>query len=128
MISKTYVAVFSRPLDQELITQCALSWVARFEKVEQLVPQNGFGGDHGLSITQAADLMWAPHLQFRVTQGLDFSWIYLTMDRRAIETSSLPSDEIAICLDVLLELPHVTEIVDGLDERRLDELEAEGIL
>ncbi len=128
MTSKTYVAVFAQPLDQTLIEGCVTSWLERFESVEQLVPENGFGADYGLAITKLEDLMWAPHLQFRVTQGIDFSWVYVTMDKRAIETTSLPSDEISLCLDVLLELPQVTEIVDGSDDRRLDELERKKIL
>lgn len=129
MISKSYVAVFSQPLNQSLIEKCVLSWLERFSTVEQLVPEKGgLGADYGLAITKIEDLMWAEHLQFRVTEGIDFTWIYLTIDRRAIETTGLPSDNISLHLDVLLELPFVTEIVDGAEERRLDQLEAEGLL
>ena len=128
MINKTYVAVFSQPLTQTLIEQCVTSWLERFESVEQLVPENGFGADYGLAITKLEDLMWAEHLQFRVSQGIDFTWIYVTMNRRAIETTGLPTEDISLYLDVLLELPSVTELVDGIDEHRLDELEKEGIL
>ena len=128
MINKTFVAVFTQPLDQALLEQCVKSWLERFESVEQLVPENGFGADYGLAITRVEDLMWAPHLQFRITQGIDFAWVYVTMKRRAMETTALPSDDISVGLDVLLELPGVSEIVDGNDDRRLDELEKEGIL
>ena len=128
MTNKTFVAVLSEPLTQVLVEKCALSWIERFDTLEQLVPENGFGADYGLAITKAEDLMWAPHLQFRVSHGIDFTWIYLTLDRRAIETTGFPNESISLCLEVLLELPSVVEIIDGVDEKRLDALEKEGLL
>jgi hypothetical protein len=63
-----------------------------------------------------------------VIQGDDFSRAYLTRNRRVIETTGLPNEKIALCLDILLELTGVTEIVDQSDDRRLDELERDGLM
>lgn len=68
------------------------------------------------------------HLQFRVIQGDDFSWAYLTRGRRVIETTGLPNEKIPLSLDILLELTGVTEVVDQSDDRRLDELERDGLM
>ena len=48
--------------------------------------------------------------------------------RRVIETSGLPNEKIPLSLDVLLELTGVTEVVDQSDDRRLDELERDGLM
>jgi hypothetical protein len=40
----------------------------------------------------------------------------------------LPHEKIALCLDILLEIQGVTEIVDQSDDRRLDELERDGLM
>ena len=85
-------------------------------------------GNTTTAIRQPQDLIPADHLQFRVIQGGDFAWAYLTRGRRVIETTGLPQEKIALCLDMLLELPGVTEIVDQHDDRRLDELERDGLM
>ena len=38
------------------------------------------------------------------------------------------NEKIALCLDILLELAGITEIVDQHDDRRLDELERDGLM
>src|SRR5262245_33830042 len=127
MISKGYVAIFSEAHTKKNVTAFVKSWLERFQKVEQVTPE---GGTHigTLTIQSPTDLMWSEHLQFRVTNGDEFTWIYLTLNRRAIETTGLPADEIALCLDVLMELPHVTEVIDAHNDKRLDQCEAEGLL
>ncbi len=129
MISQGYVAVFAKPLTRELISSCVESWLTRFEGIEQVAPHTGSGPGFTLKVKSPADVMWAADsLQFRVLQDASFAWLYLTQNRQAIETTGLPDEGGSLCLDVLLELPHVTEIVREEDERRLDELEAEGLL
>jgi len=127
MISHGYVAVFAEPHSVDSIRKILESWLARFEKVEQVVP-GVQAGNTTTAIQQPQDLIPADHLQFRVIQGGDFAWAYLTRGRRVIETTGLPQEKIALCLDILLELPGVTEIVDQHDDRRLDELERDGLM
>ena len=127
MISHGYVAVFAEPHTDDSIRKILESWLARFEKVEQVVP-GVQAGNTTTAIQQPLDLIPADHLQFRVIQGGDFAWAYLTRGRRVIETTGLPQEKIALCLDILLELPGVTEIVDQHDDRRLDELERDGLM
>ena len=127
MISHGYVAVFADPHTDDSIRNILESWLARFEKVEQVVPGIQ-AGNTTTAIQQPKDLIPADHLQFRVIQGGDFAWAYLTRGRRVIETTGLPQEKIALCLDILLELPGVTEIVDQHDDRRLDELERDGLM
>jgi hypothetical protein len=81
-----------------------------------------------VTLTSPQELLPSDHLQFRVIQGDDVSWAYLTRNRRVIETTGLPNEKIALCLDILLELTGVTEIVDQSDDRRLDELERDGLM
>ena len=81
-----------------------------------------------MTLASAQDLLPSDHLQFRVIQGDDFCWAYLTRNRRVIETTGLPNEKIPLCLDILLELSGVTEIVDQSDDRRLDELERDGLM
>ena len=127
MISHGYVAVLAEPHTDDSIRKILESWLARFEKIEQVVPGIQ-AGNTTTPIQQPQDLIPADHLQFRVIQGGDFAWAYLTRGRRVIETTGLPQEKIALCLDILLELPGVTEIVDQHDDRRLDELERDGLM
>jgi hypothetical protein len=45
-----------------------------------------------------------------------------------METTGLPSDQISVCLDVILGLPGLVEVIDQHDDKRLDQLEAEGMM
>ncbi|MFH1066380.1 MAG: hypothetical protein V1746_00515 [bacterium] len=126
MISKGYVGLFSEPFTEKHIRQCVASWLKRFEKVEQVC------GDRGavtLEIKATDDiLMKETHQQFRVLVGMDFAWIYLTKDHHIMETTGLPSENISLCLDVLLDLPGLKEIIDQKNDSRLDQLEKEGLM
>ena len=51
-----------------------------------------------------------------------------TDDKAAMETTGFQDAEISFCLEVLLELPDVAEVVDEKNQRRLDELEKAGII
>ena len=127
MISRGYVAVFTEPHTDDSIRTILESWLARFEKVEQVIPGIQ-AGNTTTAIQSPQDLIPSDHLQFRVIQGQDFAWAYLTRGRRVIETTGLPQEKISLCLDILLELPGVSEIVDQHDDRRLDELERDGLM
>lgn len=127
MISRGYVAVFSEPHSKDSIRIIVESWLERFSRVEQVVP-GAQAGNSTVTVTSANELLPSNHLQFRVIQGEDFSWAYLTLGRRVIETTGLPHEKIALCLDILLEIPGVTEIIDQSDDRRLDELERDGLM
>lgn len=127
MISRGYVAVFAQPHTDQSIQAILDSWMSRFERVEQVVPGTQ-AGNTTVTLANSGELLKADHLQFRVIQGGDFAWAYLTRGRRVIETTGLPHEKIALCLDILLELVGVTEIVDQHDDRRLDELERDGLM
>lgn len=127
MISRGYVAVFAQPHSDGSIRNILDSWMSRFERVEQVVPGNQ-AGNTTVALGTPDELLKSDHLQFRVIQDEDFAWAYLTRGRRVIETTGMPSEKIALCLDILLELPGVTEIVDQHDDRRLDELERDGLM
>ena len=127
MISRGYVAVFAQPHTDESIREILQSWLDRFARIEQVIP-GAQAGNSTIGITSPSELLPSDHLQFRVIQGEDFSWAYLTRGRRVIETTGLPNEKIALCLDILLELKGVTEIVDQSDDRRLDELERDGLM
>lgn len=124
MVQKGFVAVFEAKLTRAAISECAASWLERFEKVEQVVPKM----EGTLEIKEPSEIMWEPNLQFRVVNGKQFAWIYLSLDKPAMETTGFQDAEISFCLEVLLELPGVAEIVDEKNQRRLDELERAGII
>ena len=127
MISRGYVAVFAEPHSEDSIRIIVESWLERFSRVEQVVP-GAQAGNSTVTLTSAKEFLPSDHLQFRVIQGEDFSWAYLTRGRRVIERTGLPHEKIALCLDILLEIHGVTEIVDQSDDRRLDELERDGLM
>jgi hypothetical protein len=124
MLQKGYIAVFEKGLDRASISECVASWLERFEKVEQVVPKM----EGTLEVREPSEIMWEPHLQFRVLNGDQFSWVYVSLDKPAMETTGFQDAEISLCLDVLLELPNVAEVVDEKNHRRLEELEKAGII
>ena len=124
MEKKGFVAVFGKELDRERICECVDSWLERFEKVEQVAPASEFT----LEVKDSKDILWDANLQFRISNGDQFAWVYITLDKTAMETTGFADAEISFCLEVLLELPDVTEIVDDKNQRRLDQLEKAGII
>jgi hypothetical protein len=124
MEKKGFVAVFGKELNRARIGVCVDSWLERFEKVEQVAPANEFT----LEVKETRDILWDTNLQFRVGNGDQFAWIYITLDRTSMETTGFADAEISFCLEVLLELPDVTEIIDEKNQRRLEELEKSGII
>ena len=124
MDKKGFVAVFEKALDRAAISECVASWLERFEKVEQVTP----GMESTLEVREPGEIMWEPNLQFRVMNGEQFSWVYVSIDKLAMETTGFQDAEISFCLEVLLELPGIAEVVDEKNQRRLDELEKAGII
>jgi hypothetical protein len=124
MIQKGFVAVFEAPLHRARISECVASWLERFEKVEQVIPKM----EGTLEVKEPSEIMWEPNLQFRVINGEQFSWVYVSLDKLAMETTGFQDAEISFCLEVLLELPDVAEVVDEKNQRRLEELEKAGII
>jgi hypothetical protein len=124
MVQKGFIAVFEEALARAQISECVASWLARFEKVEQVVPKM----EGTLEVKEPSEIMWEPNLQFRVINGEQFAWVYASLDKRAMETTGFQDAEISFCLEVLLELPGVAEVIDEKNQRRLDELEKAGII
>ena len=127
MISRGYVAVFSEAHTDASIRSILESWLERFPRVEQVIP-GAQAGNSTITLASSDELLPSDHLQFRIIQGEDFTWAYLTRNRRVIETTGLPNEKISLSLDILLERGGVTEIVDQSDDRRLDELERDGLM
>jgi hypothetical protein len=63
-----------------------------------------------------------------VGNGEQFAWIYVSLDKTAMETTGFADAEISFCLEVLLELSDVKEVVDEKNQRRLEQLEKAGII
>lgn len=124
MAQKGFVAVFEEDLDRPKVSECVASWLERFEKVEQVIPKM----EGTLEVKEVRDIMWEPNLQFRVLNGEQFAWVYVSLDKRAMETTGFQDAEISFCLEVLLELPGVAEVIDEKNQRRLGELEKAGII
>jgi hypothetical protein len=124
MDRKGFIAVFESALGKPEISECVESWLERFEKVEQVVPKM----EGTLEVKSAKEIMWEPNLQFRVLNGEQFAWVYVSLDKLAMETTGFQDAEISFCLEVLLELPGVAEVIDEKNQRRLDELEKAKII
>lgn len=118
-----FVAVFQKAFDKAQVEGCIQSWLTRFEKVEQVAPRD----IATLPVETVEDICWEDNLQFRVTEGGEFSWIYLTMKSKVIETTGQPNGaQVSLSLTVLTELPELVTIVPDHDQKRLEELEKEG--
>ncbi len=124
MVQKGFIAVFERDLARREISECVVSWLERFEKVEQVIPRM----EGTLEVKAPDEIMWEPNLQFRVINGEQFAWVYVSLDKRAMETTGFQDAEISLCLEVLLELPGIAEVIDEKNQRRLQELEKAGII
>ncbi len=124
MDRKGFIAVFEKDLDRALVSECVVSWLERFEKVEQVIPKM----EGTLEVKEPDEIMWEQHLQFRVLNGDQFAWVYVSLDKLAMETTGFQDAEISFCLEVLLELPNVAEVVDEKNQRRLEQLEKAGII
>jgi len=127
MISKGFVGVFAEPFTKDQVGLFVETWLGSNYQVEQVCP-GPHAGNTTLAITAPSDVLWEAHLQFRILNDISFSWAYLTLERRVIETSGLPDEGNTLPLDILLDLPGLQEIVDQANDRRLDQLEADGLM
>ncbi|MGF1677805.1 MAG: hypothetical protein ACFCUX_01275 [Candidatus Methylacidiphilales bacterium] len=127
MESKGYIALTSAPLEKRAVTEIIEGWTAQYPRVEQVCP-GAQAGTLTVLIHQPEDILWDQHLQFRVLSGEEFTWIYITLGHRIIETSGLSYEANTLPLDVLLDCAGIEEVIDQSNERRLDELEKAGLL
>jgi hypothetical protein len=128
MDRRGFVGVFSEPLRQERIQEIVMLWISRFGLVEQTVGKNGQALT--LKIRSEQDIMWDDDLQFRIASGEQFSWVYVTRDRFVMETTGLcpPGGDDLLCRDVLTNVSGCEEIIDEKNDRRLEELEKQGLM
>ncbi|TFE66101.1 hypothetical protein A7Q09_01940 [Methylacidiphilum sp. Yel] len=117
-----YIGVFLQPFTKEEIEKFVAHWLERFERVEQVIPGQG-NYTSTMVIEKLDDIFYEEHPQFRIIQGDEFAWVYLSNNRQIIETTSFFSDQIPLSLEVLLELPNLVEVVEETNEKRLKELE-----
>jgi len=123
--SMGFVALFGQPLERPQVCSIVAHWLERFERVEQVAPQ----GVLTMILSEPGDLNLEPNLQFRITNSDQFAWVYLTCGRRIIETTGMPNgEEVSLCLSVLTELPGLERIYSDKDDKKLGELEKEGLL
>lgn len=122
-----YVGLFNEPFGRPQVEAVVQSWLDRFGSVEQTA---GTGAQAlTLPVRAVADIVWQKDLQFRVLSGQQFAWVYLTMEHRVVETSGLtPVGGVALCHDVLAEVPGCREIINERNNERLDQLEKLGLM
>ncbi len=126
MLSKGYIAVIDEELTRELVRDIADVWLTHFN-LEQVCP-GPQAGVMTLSIEKPEDILWEKNLQFRVSSGEVFTWVYLTLGKYVIESSGLPDGENTLPLEVFADIPLIQEVVSQDNDRRLDQLEAEGLI
>ena len=119
-----FVAVFEKALDKRRMEKIVSSWLDRFEKVEQVAPRDVAT----LPIEKLEDIGWEDNLQFRILNGGEFAWVYLTLKTRVIESTGQPNgDQVSLALIALTELPELVTIVPDSDQKQLEELEKQGL-
>ncbi|MCC6352589.1 MAG: hypothetical protein IT577_01810 [Verrucomicrobiae bacterium] len=120
-----FVAVFREALDQERLTGFVRAWLERYEGLEQVMERDVAT----MRIGSPDEVRWDKHLQFRILNGDEFAWVYVSRESRIIETTGMPSpDDASLSLTLLVDLPGLQEIVTDQDEKRLEQLEAEGVI
>ena len=121
-----YVALLKHPLTRHDLDKILLDWLMRFDAIEQLT----LAGTKTLAtvpIRNPDEVFWERDLQFRVLAGEQFAWVYLTAERRVMESEGLaePNGPI-LSLDVFAGIPFCERIVSDRDDKTLDEWEAKG--
>lgn len=120
-----FVAVFDEPLNEAMLRYFVDNWLERYERIEQVVERDVAT----TRVEGSGEIRWEKHLQFRILNGEEFAWVYVTRDSKVMETTGMPSGEQAsLCLELLLDLPGLREIVSDDNEARLSQLEGEGLL
>src|SRR3989338_7185032 len=117
LIQKGYVALLKSPLTQEVLEAIVENWLTRFDAVEQLRPDGG-EGVFAFAVRDISDMVWERDLQFRVLAGEQFAWVYLTADRRILESDGLSDPGGAVLsFDVFSELPGCERIVSDSNDK-----------
>jgi hypothetical protein len=124
MYCRGYVALFHREITAEHLRACVGHWLEHFDRVEQVCPGEQ-SGNVTLELQEPGDMVKTRHGQFRVSRGDCFTWVYAELDRRVMETSSLPEEGNTLAVEVL-NLPGVQEVVDQGDEATLECWERQG--
>ncbi|MDZ4815669.1 MAG: hypothetical protein SGI71_05335 [Verrucomicrobiota bacterium] len=125
---KGYVGVFEEDFSRRHVMGFVTMWLQQFSRIEQMVPRTNDVAT--LSVSKVEEIIWGEHLTFRLCEGPEFTWVYLSTGRRVIETTSFEGDgeQAALCLRVFEELEGILEVIDERNGSRLDELEEEGLL
>lgn len=126
MLSKGYIAVVDEELTRDLVRDIVDTWMTHFS-IEQVCPGPQAGATT-LTLEKPEDILWEKNLQFRASSGEAFTWIYMTLGKYVIETSGLPDSENTLPLEVFTDIPLIREVVSQENDRRLDQLEAEGLI
>ena len=122
-----YVALLKEPLTQGILEAIVESWLARFDRVEQLKPAGK--GIAAFAVRRPQDVVWEKDPQFRVLAGEQFAWVYFTAARRVIESDGLADPSAtSLSLDVFADLPACERVVSDHDDRTLDQWEKTGLM
>lgn len=120
-----FVGVFDAPLSRARLELIVRAWLERYEILEQVLERDVAT----MRVAAADEVRWETNMQFRVLNGDEFAWVYLTRGSRVIETTGMPSpNDASLCLTLLVDLPGLQEIVTDQDEKRLTELEEQGLI
>ncbi len=125
-MSKGYIAVFGHEIDKHTMRDCMEVWLGQFDRIEQVAP--GSRSESTIIIASTSQMLWEENLQYRAMADDNFAWIYVTLGSRIMETSGLDYEDNLIPLEVFTELHGVDEVIDARNERRLEELEKEGLI
>lgn len=122
-----YVGLFEEPFGRPQVVAIVQSWLDRFGSVEQTA---GTGTQAlTLPVRVTDDIIWQKDLQFRVLSGHQFAWVYVTLERRVVETTGLvPPNGATLCHDVLVDVPGCIEVINERNDGRLDQLEKMGLM
>ena len=120
-----FVAVFGTPVTASTTRAFVASWLDRYEQVEQVLGQEVAT----VKLGEPSDLLDDENPTFRVVNGPQYAWVYVTHGARVVETTGTPNgEEVSLSLELLTELPGVERIVPTSDERKMEALEQEGLL
>ncbi len=123
--AKGFVAVFRSPLDEEAIQKIVSIWLHTCDQVEQVIPSQ----IATLRLHDVSEMIRTKHMQFRLLQGNEFAWAYITTNTHCIETTGLSNGEQpSLSLTALTGLPNLLRVIQDTDHRALDALEQQGLL
>jgi hypothetical protein len=125
--SKGYVGLFEAPLRHSDVEDFIEQWLQSYSPIEQVAP-TAMADNATIKIEKKEDLLVTPNMQFRISLDENFVWVYLTTGRYVIETTGFLDPNNTMPYEVLLDLPGIQEIIEDTNDKRLDQLEAEGLM